>query len=337
MDRILRIFPWEAACGCCVWSQRTTSNAEEPEAAVRQPCAYPEPMVTPPAQEHKQSIILLHGRGSTGTMFGSSLLFFHVPGIGNLREAFPNARFVFPTAANRRAAVLKRSMIHQWFDIWSLKDPSNREHLQHEGLRETTAHIHDLLRQEIASVGASNVVLGGLSQGCAAALIALMTWQGEPVAAAVGMCGWLPLSNHLRDIASQGGPHDGPEDDQVIFSRPDEKDGHRDSSIRQERKNGHSNGPTRAAGYLFEELELPTHGSLPSSTWQATSSARTPVFLGHGAQDSKVLPRLGRDAADCLRALEMSVVHKEYAGLGHWYSEDMLLDLVCFLREALHN
>ncbi|KAI9748228.1 MAG: hypothetical protein M1815_003433 [Lichina confinis] len=313
------------------------SNTEELEASDRQPSAYPEPMVTPPAQEHKQSIILLHGRGSTGAMFGTWLLFFHIPGIGNLREAFPNARFVFPTAANRRAAILKENMIHQWFDIWSLKDPSNRENLQHEGLRETSAHIHDLLHQEIALVGASNVVLGGLSQGCAAALIALMTWQGEPIAAAVGMCGWLPLSKHLRDIASQGDSQDGPEDDQAMSSHPDEEDSHPDSAIRQKRKNSHSDGPTRAAAYLLEELDLPTHSGLSSSKSQATSSARTPVFLGHGAQDSRVLPRLGRDAAHCLRALEMSVVHREYAGLGHWYSEDMLLDLVCFLREALRN
>lgn len=45
-------------------------------------------------------------------------------------------------------------------------------------------------------MGAENVVLSGLNQGYAMALAALLTYdgQGEAIAGAFGMCGWLPFS-----------------------------------------------------------------------------------------------------------------------------------------------
>lgn len=40
------------------------------------------------------------------------------------------------------------------------------------GLKETSLMLHRLLEREVRELGAQNVVLGGLSQGCAAALVA---------------------------------------------------------------------------------------------------------------------------------------------------------------------
>lgn len=69
-----------------------------------------------------------------------------------------------------------------------------------DGLRETTAYLHTLIREEIALLraaggGSRDIVLGGLSQGCAASLVAAALWDGEewPLGAVVGMCGWLPF------------------------------------------------------------------------------------------------------------------------------------------------
>ena len=76
-----------------------------------------------------------------------------------------------------------------------------REELQIEGLRESTAYIHGLMRMAIEEVGAKNVMLGGLSQGCAAALIALLTWDEEEIRGMFGMCGWLPLGRQVDEIA----------------------------------------------------------------------------------------------------------------------------------------
>lgn len=58
----------------------------------------------------------------------------------------------------------------------------------------------------------------------------------------------------------------------------------------------------------------------------------TPVFLGHGDEDDSVPFRLGSMSAECLGKMGMDVEWREYRGLGHWYSEEMLGDMVGFLK-----
>lgn len=195
-----------------VSSYQSAIMASSMEASRRsKPEVYADPLEVPPLREHKQTFILLHGRGSTATKFGPPLLACAIPGFGSLQAAFPHAKFVFPTASMRRAACYNRSLIHQWFDHGSLQTPSLREELQIPGLRETSRFLHGLLRKEIALVGAGNVVLGGLSQGCAAALIAMLLWDGDPFAAVFGMCGYLPFGQHMEDIVRgcEEGAHNG--------------------------------------------------------------------------------------------------------------------------------
>ena len=50
-------------------------------------------------------------------------------------------------------------------------------------------------------MGKENVVLGGLSQWCTAALIAFLTWDGEevPAAAVFGVCGWLLFRKQIEE------------------------------------------------------------------------------------------------------------------------------------------
>jgi len=181
---------------------------------LRKSSIYPDPLITPPLKEHKETWIILHGRGSNAQKFGSELLSTQIPGHGSLPQAFPHAKFIFPTASTRRATIYKRKEIHQWFDNWHLDAPTEREELQIDGLRETSIFLHDLLKAEIAVVGAKNVVLGGLSQGCAAALVSMLLWEAEPLAAMFGMCGWLPFRKRMQDIVeSATGTGDGAEDD----------------------------------------------------------------------------------------------------------------------------
>ncbi|KAK7948860.1 Acyl-protein thioesterase 1 [Apiospora aurea] len=131
---------------------------------------YPEPPIVPPLSlPHKQTFIILHGRGSSADKFGPPLLDTPLSakppslahpsterpplGIQSLATAFPHARFVFPSAPRRRATLYKRKHTPQWFDSWDLKPPDiEREELQNEGLRETTAYLHQLLRDEIELV-----------------------------------------------------------------------------------------------------------------------------------------------------------------------------------------
>ncbi len=74
--------------------------------------------------------------------------------------------------------------------------------MQIEGLRETSAYIHGLMRDAIEEVGAGNVVLGGLSQGCAAAFVALLTCDREGMFGTFGMCGWLPFGRGIEEVAT---------------------------------------------------------------------------------------------------------------------------------------
>src|SRR5205814_7072725 len=129
---------------------------------------------------------------------------------------------------------------------------------------------------------------GGLSQGCAATLVSLLTWDGDVLAAAVGMCGWLPFRKHLEDIARAAESRENNEDNyEDPFSHSDEEDNpysrNEDLCLRDNGRNAslRVDPPMQAVAYLREELEM----SAPSLSM---SFQRIPLFLGHGTEDEKV-------------------------------------------------
>ncbi|KAM3421276.1 hypothetical protein BST61_g1678 [Cercospora zeina] len=184
--------------------------------------SYPDPFVVEPLADHKYSIVLLHGRGSNGEHFGIELLDSRMT-LGSaldveksqasttLRQHFQNAKFVFPTATKRRAKWYNRATINQWFDSVPIDEQDNlaasmtkeQEEWQLGGPRESRAFIKSILKAEIELVGASNVVIGGLSQGCAMSLRVLLSLHDEesetplPIGAFVGMRGWLPYADAI--------------------------------------------------------------------------------------------------------------------------------------------
>ena len=276
---------------------------------------YPASIVVPPGSgHHAQSFIILHGIGSNGDLFGKELLDTPIPGYQTLQNAYRNARFIFPTASKRQATIWKTSLINQWFDGWSLQTPEEREELQTDGLRESSVYIHGLLHAEIAVVGPDNVVLWGLSQGCAISLTALLLWEGPKIAGAIGMCGWLPLRKRIEEMI-QANESAGDETDPFSTSNGS---GSEDDNATQ------SNIDT-ALEFLREELDLPK----PQET--TDSLLRIPVFLGHGTEDEKVPIELDRKAQALFNTLGFDVCYNEYQNLGHWYSGQMLADIIEFL------
>jgi hypothetical protein len=211
---------------------------------------YPEPLIVPSSQIHTHSAILLHGRGSNATRFGLELLKSRTSSGKTLQELFPSVKFIFPTASRRRSTILKRVPINQWFDNYSLEDPTERQDLQYEGLRETTEFIGRIVLEEAATLtgGVGNVILGGLSQGCATALIASLSfiWTGSGLESStasikstgsadasikslggfIGMSGWLPFA---QDIISATEPdlHYNNEEDDDPFETADTKSTHK--------------------------------------------------------------------------------------------------------------
>ncbi len=133
------------------------------------------PLVFEPPSAHTHSLTLLHGLGSNGEKFGRELLASICSNGQTLRDTLPNARFIFPTSKWRRSTAFNRALLTQWFDIASLDDPSYRGHTQYEGLQESCKEITNIIEQEAADVSRQNIILGGISQGCATALICLLS------------------------------------------------------------------------------------------------------------------------------------------------------------------
>ncbi|KAL2263280.1 hypothetical protein VTK26DRAFT_7470 [Humicola hyalothermophila] len=204
-----------------------------------------------------------------------------------------------------------------------------------------------------------DIVLGGLSQGCAAGLMALLLWDGNGdgdgnnnenenglqggevreaddggmgemrrtrLGAFVGMCGWLPFGREVVGAVLNGDERkeDGADGDEAFD--PFERDGEEEDEDGEE---GTADVAAAVVKALKEKLEMEGEGRAPKSRPRVFD---TPVFLGHGALDEKVHIGWGREAAGCLEKMGMHVSWNEYPSLGHWYSAEMLTDLAEFLR-----
>ena len=286
---------------------------------------HPEPLVYPPMGRHTHTFIILHGRGGNAQAFGPEfMLAEHSSGM-SLQRLLPNMKFIFPTAKRRRMAAQNRCTVTQWFDIISLKDPSKRDDVQVEGLRESCAYVHQIIEDEMRHVPCGNIVLGGLSQGCATALYALLTFEPPesnsstsscPIGAVVGMSGWLPFRNHVDEIFCETG--ESSEDDDP-FDRGDDLESPSANSKE-----------IQALNLLRDNINLCSLSSIQPVVLQ------TPVFLGHGTADEKVNVQLGEKAAATLRYLGMNVTWKPYKDFYHWYKEpDEIDDIVLFLQQKL--
>lgn len=300
------------------------------------PAVYDPPLIVPPSQTHQSTLIILHGRGDTARNFAEPFLSSPVspflettPPSGppadaykTFRDYFPNTKFIFPTAPLRRALVFNRSIIHQWFDSWSLTQQELKQHLRIPGLRETSGFLHDLLRKEIEVVGAENVALIGISQGCASSLVATLLWEGEPFGGVAGMCGYLPFRKGMLDFvedAEKGAQHGPAElgEGEDVFERSGD-----------EAVDGRSRFE-KAVGWLREELEMENRAEEKTGP---PPMLDIPVFMGHGMQDGMVPLGIGKLAAEFLSGMGVNTDWNEYEGLAHWYSEDMLRDIVKYLK-----
>ena len=254
----------------------------------------PQPFVLQPTSSHTHTIIFLHGLGSNGEAFGTEFQESSRSSTGaKLMELLPGTRFIFPTAKKRRSSAFRRSTINQWFDIASLEDLSRRREVQLPGLAESAKYLLSILHQELESTPSKNIILGGLSQGCAMALLFLLRLD-FPLGGFVGMSGWLPFRNDIDQIIDPQGIQDDDRDDgPFLFEKEDE--------------NKDLDPSSAAIAFTRDLLSLPT-----SSDQQLCLT--TPVFLGHGENDEKIKCKLGEEAVQTLSSLGMKVTWKSYPG-----------------------
>jgi predicted esterase len=277
-----------------------------------------EPFVVQPTSAHTHTFILLHGLGSNGEKFGVELLESGISHTGaKITEILPGAKFIFPTSQKRRSSAYRRATINQWFDIASLDDPFKRQDVQFQGLAESSQYIRSILDRELEMIPSKNIVLGGLSQGCAMALSVLLSLE-FPLGGFVGMSGWLPFCNDFDHIINpvsteiSNGGND-------IFSFEDvDGGGDLDPSI-------------IAINFARDILSMDELS--PSISKNEQTCLATPVLLCHGEDDQKIKCELGEKAAHTLSSLGLQITWKGYPGLAHWYKiPDEIDDILEFLR-----
>lgn len=155
---------------------------------------------------------MLHGLGSVGEKFGVEFLESGIPSNGaSLADSLPGMKFIFPTAQRGRCSAFKRALINQWFNLASLEDPVRRTDMQVSGLSESARYVQSILSQEMEIIPPQNIILGGLSQGCAMAIFVLLSLE-FPIGGFVGMSGWLPFEQDLSEIVQLGDTEDGEAD-----------------------------------------------------------------------------------------------------------------------------
>ena len=259
--------------------------------------------VVEPSVDHTHTIILLHGRGSSGEVFANSLLESGIAstatrsGRMTLVERFPTCKWIFPNAKPRYSTVFKTKLT-EWFDIVSLSHPDEREDLQRPGLNEALEHLQALIRLEMEELPASNLLIGGISQGCATAALAMVA-SNLNIAGFIGMSGWIPFAEQIQKAAGTA-------------------DGETNPALRA------TTSARRSIG--LEDGQWPHIGR--SSDW-----SQTPIFLGHEEHDPVVDCRLGQKARDVFKACGSSPEWHVYDSGDHWIQEpDELLNLTLFLE-----
>ena len=164
-------------------------------------------------------------------------------------------------------------------------------------------------------------MIGGFSQGSAMAMILLLS--GELSSMGVdkgriggwwGASGWLPFRRQIWEVISN-------------------------SAEAKERRR-------RVTAFVRELLDLPAFGdgseSLPDLEGGKYTEGEK-IFLAHGARDVKVRPEWGEQMRALLSlggkgsregefGLDYDAQGKIYEGLGHWWCEEEVRDLCCWIE-----
>ncbi|KAI4868589.1 acyl-protein thioesterase [Hypoxylon rubiginosum] len=285
-------------------------NSHDPKVPARLNLSQKAIFLVEPTSKHSHSFILLHGLSSNGENFGTEFLETGVTSTGKkLPQLLPGARWIFPTAKRRRSTAFGRAMLTQWFDIVRLPDPDYRKETQLQGLSESVLEIRELIRLEMSKVPPENIVIGGLSQGCAMSLSVLLSLEHR-LGGFIGMSGYLPFRSDMEDAVKETTEAD--EDDP--FATDDDK--RTDPEVRA----------------MIFERDLLCLDPLHHPTREATASL-TPIFLGHGNMDEKKPIEQGEAAARAMRTAGYKVLWKPYANLGHWYKiPNEIDDIVDFIQ-----
>ncbi|PKS11991.1 hypothetical protein jhhlp_001287 [Lomentospora prolificans] len=263
------------------------------------------PLIFHPRTQHTHTIVMLHGRGSTGPEFAGELFESTTLTHESLQDSLPGWRWVFPSAKELWSTTFQEAM-PAWFETTSSIDPSSRPESQMPLIQESVEHILQILQEESEMLRgrSEKVILGGISQGGAVAmwtLLCRLIKGDKPLGGFVGISTWLPFSADIRNS--------------------------RDQKARLENE--------KHAGIILVTLTA-LHNKLQNEKAKPLFS-QLPIYIGHGNDDAYVGIELGRDAADLLSTIGLEVEWNEYTGAeqeGHWIKvPEEVDDIIGFLRK----
>ncbi|KAF2831513.1 alpha/beta-hydrolase [Ophiobolus disseminans] len=263
------------------------------------------PLIIPPTSTHKTTLIILHGRGSTADKIAHPLLAHPVSHLASATNPDANVDPAEPTSFQAHfpstkfifpTAPLRRAA--------AFNRSSIHQWFDNWSLTEPEVKQH----LQVPGLRETTQYLHGLLR--------------EEIAL-VGM-GNVVLMGLSQGAASSLIAA-------MLWEGQEDEDGNGEDMF--DRGEGDDGGGTRferAVRWLREELDVENEGSGCVGEMPAMQSM--PVFIGHGTDDEKVPVRFGKMAAEFLAGLDVGVEWKEYEALGHWYSADMLRDIVAFLK-----
>ncbi|EPS39843.1 hypothetical protein H072_6209 [Dactylellina haptotyla CBS 200.50] len=243
----------------------------------------------------KSTVIFLHGRGDSGHNVAPFLLFSPVTSNVPTRLTL---RQVLPHTKFIFPTALKREfsssyLSTQWFEIDSLEITDLNEERQADGLKESTEYIHQLIQDEIDS-GVPPEQIILMGQGQGCAAGIVATMRYPGrIGAFIGMSGWMPFVTQLEDLVKTGADAVG------IVKRIEDL--------------------LESGREVDEEV--------------SKSIVETPVFVGHGINDTKVLVRCGERLQDLLKDIGFHNVKWATYKLGNWWCDEEIVDAARWLAD----
>lgn len=275
---------------------------------------YPATFVIPPTSFHTHTIILLHGRGSSGAEFADEFFQGESFAPQPLSLSFPTIKWVFPSAHRRFSTVFEQEM-NEWFDIYSTTDPYLREDLQLEGLKQSVALIHRVVVAEATILGPGGrerIILGGISQGCALAMTCFLTGLCG-IGGLMAFNGWMPLMGLVKDAISATS---------FGLRRCQQLAPNLRARVGLEGK-----AP-------FASVDLTLGGDMQMA---GSGHAHTPILLTHTVDDDVIDIALGKQMRNTLIGIGVNrVMWKQHQTGGHWIAEPAgYQDIEDFLKQII--
>ena len=291
-------------------------------------------IVAPSGDKHTHTFIFLHGREDFGSYMAKDLFDNKSSDGRTLAEIFPSIRWVFPAAklrySEKRAYELSISsfakaaeggqMISQWFDVWDVRDPELKKELSIPGLQESIKFVLGIIKDEARRAPLERIILGGVSQGCATAILTLLSSRLD-LGGFIGWCGWLPFQRDIENLSrtcindkSEISRHI-----QTILQISTNENVIPGASSKDVETDTKSEGE-----FAITRKEIDTVLSSQDAGYQ--SVIKTSVFLAHSKDDETVPFKLGDDLRQIVKRLGFGVTWEKYENGGNWIHEEHGVD-----------